>query len=161
MFTLRSIRRARLAALLALLLLAPGAGAESLPGPIPATVERVIDGDTVEVRARIWLDQVVTTSVRLAGVDAPEIRRPDCAAERERGAAAMAFVAALAPADVTLLELEHDKYGGRVVARLILPDGRDLSELLLAEGHAVPIGAEDPWCLTAPSAPTTAAVSGR
>jgi hypothetical protein len=27
-----------------------------LPGPIPAALVRVIDGDTVEVRARIWLD---------------------------------------------------------------------------------------------------------
>jgi endonuclease YncB( thermonuclease family) len=121
---------------------------------------RVIDGDTLEVRARIWLDQEVTTSVRLAGVDAPEIRRPSCAAERALGEAATAFVAALALVDVTLVEVEHDKYGGRVVARLMLPDGRDLSELLLAEGHAVATGTEDPWCLTAPPVTATAA-SGR
>jgi hypothetical protein len=44
-----------------------------LPGPIPAELVRVIDGDTIEVRARIWLDLDLTTRVRLAGIDAPEL----------------------------------------------------------------------------------------
>ena len=35
-----------------------------LPGPIPAALVRVIDGDTIEVRARIWLDLDLTTRVR-------------------------------------------------------------------------------------------------
>jgi Iap family predicted aminopeptidase len=34
-----------------------------LPGPIPAALVRVIDGDTIEVRARIWLDLDLTTRV--------------------------------------------------------------------------------------------------
>jgi hypothetical protein len=34
---------------------APAGAKESLAGPVPATVERVIDGDTLEIRARIWL----------------------------------------------------------------------------------------------------------
>ena len=31
--------------------------AEIVPGPIPARIVRVIDGDTIVVRARIWLGQ--------------------------------------------------------------------------------------------------------
>lgn len=142
MFFLRSI--------LAALVCAGAAGsalaAEILPGPIPATVVRLIDGDTVEVRARIWLDQDVTTEVRLAGVDAPETRSLPCAAHREPGLAATGFVAGLGLGAVTLAEIEQDKYGGRVVARLFLADGRDLSALLLEEGLAWPYGAEDPLC---------------
>ena len=42
---------------------------QDIPGPILARVIEVIDGDTILVEARIWLDQVVTTRVRLAGVE--------------------------------------------------------------------------------------------
>ena len=32
--------------------------AEALAGPVAARVERVVDGDTIEVRAKIWLGQI-------------------------------------------------------------------------------------------------------
>ena len=47
-----------------------------LKGPVAANVERVIDGDTVIVKARIWLDQDLTVVVRLAGIDAPDFDHP-------------------------------------------------------------------------------------
>ncbi|MFC5354802.1 thermonuclease family protein [Azospirillum himalayense] len=46
----------------------------ALPGPIPAEVLEVLDGDTLLVRATIWLGQVVETHIRVDGLDAPEIR---------------------------------------------------------------------------------------
>ncbi len=54
---------------------------EVLSGPVPATVIEVMDGDTVKVRARIWLGQDLSTRVRLAGIDAPELNG-GCARER-------------------------------------------------------------------------------
>ena len=42
-----------------------------LEGPVPAFVERVVDGDTLVVRARIWLGQELRIMVRVAGIDAP------------------------------------------------------------------------------------------
>ena len=60
-----------------------------LPGPIPAALVRVIDGDTIEVRARIWLDLDLTTRVRLAGIDAPELNGA-CPEERRRAEEARA-----------------------------------------------------------------------
>ena len=64
---------ARMRYLIAALLALPGVAmaADTLPGPIQAEVLRVIDGDTIEVRAKIWLDQYIETNVRLAGLDAP------------------------------------------------------------------------------------------
>src|SRR3954454_8376143 len=53
----------------------------NIDGPISAELLRVIDGDTIEVRARIWLDLDLTTRVRLAGIDAPELNG-GCAEER-------------------------------------------------------------------------------
>jgi micrococcal nuclease len=74
--------------IMALLLLAgmivPGTAPglpESVPGPIQARVLRVIDGDTIVVRARIWLGQNIDTQVCLDGVDTPELKGK---CERER-----------------------------------------------------------------------------
>ena len=50
------------------------AAAELLPGPVPGRVMAMIDADTLAVAARIWLGQEVEVRVRLAGVDAPELR---------------------------------------------------------------------------------------
>lgn len=45
-----------------------------ISGAIGATVVRVIDGDTVRVRASVWFGLTVEVDVRLAGADAPEMR---------------------------------------------------------------------------------------
>ncbi|MGD2131907.1 MAG: hypothetical protein PVI23_03885 [Maricaulaceae bacterium] len=120
-----------------------------MPGPIPAEVIRVIDGDTIEVRARIWVDQEVLTSVRLEGVDTPEIRGPECEAERIAAEAASAYVRALALDRVSLRDVQWGTYAGRVVARIELPDGSDLTERLLAAYLGVPYGEEHDWCAVA------------
>ncbi len=68
----RGIRVGGAAALAVVVWCLPAAALrQDIPGPILARVVEVIDGDTILVEARIWLDQVVTTRVRLAGVDAP------------------------------------------------------------------------------------------
>lgn len=131
-----------------LAMVTPGARAQSpIPGPIAADLVRVIDGDTVKVSAQIWIDQFVTVSVRLKGVDAPELFRPQCEAERERARDAKAFVEAMLGAGaVTLLDISHDKYGGRVDARIETAGGDDVGAALIDQGLAVAAGAADPWC---------------
>ncbi len=109
-----------------------------MSGPVSARVERVIDGDTFAVRAQIWLDQELLVAVRPKGVNAPELHG-SCREEREAAKAARTFLASLlAQGDVLLSEIEEDKYSGRVDAIVTLPDGRDLSEILLSAGVAVP-----------------------
>jgi endonuclease YncB( thermonuclease family) len=136
---------------------------------VPAEVVRVIDGDTVEVRARIWPGHIVETRVRLRGVDTPETRRPDCEAERTAGQAATAFTedwlaasllmtdASLdsdaSPALINLHEIDLGSFAGRVVARIRRADGEDLSEALIQAELAAPYGETGPWC-TAPDAPS-------
>lgn len=114
-------------------------------GPAPASVERVIDGDTVRMRVAIWIDQELVVSVRLAGVDAPELFRPKCADEREKAEHAKRFVEEfLKSGDATLHDIGRDKYGGRVVARIETQDG-DLSTALVDAGLAVRSG-KGVWC---------------
>ncbi len=119
--------------------------ASEFSGPARGHVERVIDGDTVKMRVAIWLDQEIVVSVRLAGVDAPELFRPKCDAERELARQAKSFVEDfLRDGEVDLSEIEQGKYAGRVVAR-IEADGADLGAALVAAG----LGVDRPrgnWC---------------
>ena len=129
--------------------LAPSAAAgEVLPGPVQAHMVRVVDGDTVVVRARIWLGQDVEIRVRLAGIDAPELRGK-CPAERDLARRAGAFIRARTDGGaVRLADIQYGKFAGRVVARLITEGGEDLSRALLAAGLARPYTGRrrQPWC---------------
>jgi endonuclease YncB( thermonuclease family) len=143
------VGRALAPALCLALLPAAGAGGEDrLPGPVPAELVRVVDGDTVDVRARIWLGQTVETRVRLAGIDAPE-RRGRCAAEREMAERAADLLArSLSAGAIALRDVEYGSFAGRVVAR-IEAAGTNPSETLLAAGLARPYSGRGPrpdWC---------------
>lgn len=107
---------------------------------IPAEVVRIIDGDTVEMRALIWLDQHVVTRVRLRGIDAPE-RDPRCPEENRRAEAATAALRdLLGEGPLHLTDIGRDKYGGRVIARVIVGARGDAGTVLVAMGHARPYG---------------------
>lgn len=121
---------------------------ELVAGPVVAAVLEVIDGDTVVVRARIWLGQDVETRVRLAGADAPEIKAR-CEQERQLARTARDFVRGqVASGRVSLRDIRYDKYGRRVLARVITPEGEDLAESLIRHGLARPYGgvARAGWC---------------
>ncbi len=128
----------------------PGRAAEMVAGPVPARVLRVIDGDTIEVAAKIWLGQELTIKVRLAGIDAPEMHGK-CGRERTLARAARELVADAVGGSVHLTAIRRDKYGGRVVARVAAANGRDLSDALLTAGLAHRYGGRRklPWCQTA------------
>jgi endonuclease YncB( thermonuclease family) len=129
-------------------------GADTIAGPVGATVTEVIDGDTIWVRAKIWIGQEVATKVRIASIDAPETSsRAKCDAEVAKGLEAKAFLAALVEGKrVDLFDIKSDKYGDRVDARVVFADaGRkeiDLGELLVTKGFAVAYGGAKPWCLS-------------
>jgi micrococcal nuclease len=141
-----------LRSLLALILLGqiyPAAvAAEVLPGPITATVIDVIDGDSLRLRVRIWLDQEVTVVLRLSGIDAPELRSR-CATEHRVAEKARALTAFLVTGQtVTLTNITRDKYGGRVVGDVRLSDGRDLATILATANLARSYdgGTRGGWC---------------
>lgn len=121
--------------------------AEGLDGPVNATVERVVDGDTIQVRADIWLGQSLSIRVRIDGVDAPELEAR-CPEERERAVAARdLLVRRLGTGSVKLTRIVYDKYGGRVRAHVGDSKG-DIAEALLAANLARPYfgGRREPWC---------------
>lgn len=131
-----------------LLLTAATARAETLPGPVPADVIRVIDGDTLALRARIWIGQDIVVNARIRGIDAPELHGK-CTKEKALAAAARDRLAAVTAAGrVHLARIEHDKYAGRVIADVITDDGTDLRDAMLASGlvRTYDGGGRMPWC---------------
>ncbi len=121
---------------------------EEVSGPVSAWVLRVIDGDTIAVRARIWIGQSVETRVRIAGVDAPELRG-DCVLEIELATAARDQVAeVIGNAPAILRDVRHDKFGGRVLARVESDTGEYIATLLITAGLGRPYdgGKRAPWC---------------
>lgn len=119
-----------------------------LPGPVPALLLRVVDGDTIRVRAHIWLGQDVETMVRLSGVDAAE-KHAHCDYERDMARKAQDFVEAkLSDDHIWLADITYDKYGRRVVARVLTAGGEDLSAALLRAklAHRYDGGHKDGWC---------------
>jgi micrococcal nuclease len=97
---------------------------------VPATVLRVIDGDTVELQLDLGWRITLTAPCRVAGVDTPELPTAE-------GKAAKAFTAAMLPVGcaVRFVSEQLDKYG-RPLGQILLPDGRSLGLALLAAGHA-------------------------
>lgn len=118
-----------------------------MPGPVPAGVVKVIDGDTVRVKARIWLGQEIEIAVRLAGIDAPELRG-QCPGEREMAVKARNRLSEIAGDTVQLRNIRYGKYAGRVVAKVTTPAGADLGARLVADSLARPYdgGRRAAWC---------------
>jgi micrococcal nuclease len=115
---------------------------------IPVEVLRVIDGDTVEVRAQIWLDQYITTKVRIRTIDAPELQS-SCPQERSLAEASRAqLVAILGQNKAYLTDLGYDKYGARVLGNLLTIQGQDIAGMMMSDGHARPYkgGRRQNWC---------------
>lgn len=94
-----------------------------------AAVERVVDGDTVELEG--------LGSVRLIGVDTPEVyggvecygREASAYAKRQLEGERVRY---------TVGREERDRYG-RLLAYLWLEDGRSFNALLVARGYAQPL----------------------
>ena len=101
-----------------------------------AEILRVIDGDTVVIRADCGFHVFVVKTVRLAGIDCPEIR----GAEKQRGRDATSHLKTLieqhSPLTVRTLKDRTGKYG-RFLARLIGRDGDDLNQKMVDDGFAV------------------------
>jgi endonuclease YncB( thermonuclease family) len=103
------------------------------PPPIIVTVERVIDGDTVELSEPAY----GVTKVRLDGIDTPETRTASCKRERARGYEAKGYARALLEGKSVSLYTNGKKGRyGRLIARIEI-NGQDYSQIMIKTGYAV------------------------
>lgn len=117
---------------------------------VPATVLRVVDGDTLQVELDLGWHLSLKVMIRLSGVDTPEMRTL-------LGRQAKAYVEALLPvgSKITVISNELDKYG-RTLATVITPLGDNLTELLIRDGVGRPYsgGTRTPFPTPAPAVET-------
>jgi micrococcal nuclease len=108
---------------------------EEIAGPVAAEILRVIDGDTLLVEAQPWPQQKMEVYVRIRGIDAPELKSK-CEASRLAGIDAQNALEALAAQSnhIHLTRISGDKYFGRIVADVILSDGKNVADDLLVAG---------------------------
>lgn len=116
-------------------------------GPVSADVVHVIDGDTFEANAQIWIGETIAVRVRIAGIDAPELHAR-CEDEYRRAIAARNYLAQrIEGASVRLSQVHNDKYGGRVDADVSDSKG-DIGAAMIARKLARPYlgGRRGGWC---------------
>ena len=110
-------------------------------GPtVAARILSCYDGDTCTVDRYILPGR---NRVRLRNADTAEIEA-HCAAEKRLALQAKAFTSRLVGKVVTLGDVQVDKYAKRVDAFVIMPDGRDLRQALIAAGLARPLQRRSP-----------------
>ena len=101
-----------------------------------ATIERVVDGDTIDVTLDLGFDvRLHKQRCRLAGIDTPESRTRDLA-EKKLGLNAKERLKELCIGSITIKSFGKGKYG-RILAIPYTEDGKDICQLLIKEGHAV------------------------
>ncbi|MBR9900394.1 MAG: thermonuclease family protein [Rhodospirillales bacterium] len=128
---------------LTLCLLALPASAECYNWPLSG---EPYDGDTFAVTVPGLPDELARVSVRVRGVDTPEIRG-DCEAEKEAAIRARDYAKEWLSSGYNICSPEWGKYGGRVVADVV-QEPRNLAQDLIVRGLGREYngGARKGWC---------------
>ena len=101
-----------------------------------AEIERVVDGDTVDVTLDLGFDvKLHKQRVRLHGIDTPESRTRNLA-EKKLGLAAKERLKELCVGRFKVKSLGKGKYG-RILGIPYTEDGQEICQMLIDEGHAV------------------------
>lgn len=118
-------------------------------------LNRVVDGDTLEVKEKFYPEELGRIRLRIRGIDAPETGMlAKCPAEKVKGQAAKQFLyTTLINANILFVRnISADKYGGRLDADIIVntEGGQlDLGQWMVDSGFAKPyvgVGAKPNWC---------------
>lgn len=108
-----------------------------------AIINRVVDGDTVDVDIDLGFNIVLTNErVRIMGIDTPESRTSD-PVEKVFGLAAKERLKELLGKQ-SILKTEVSKDGedmkgkfGRILGDFLTEDGRRVTDIMIEEGHCV------------------------
>jgi micrococcal nuclease len=109
---------------------------EVTPFVYNATLERVIDGDTIDVTLDLGFDvRLHKQRVRLAGIDTPESRTRNLE-EKALGLKAKKRLIELCVGSFKIKSLGKGKYG-RILGIPYTEESEDICAMLITEGHAV------------------------
>lgn len=112
-------------------------------------VKGVYDGDTFYSELSSLPDPLKNVSVRIMGIDTPELRTK-CESEKIKGYEAKTYLNELLSghSEILVKNVRWDKYGGRVDGDVYLPDGSNVANKMIENGFARPYtgGARQSWC---------------
>jgi len=102
-----------------------------------AAIDRVVDGDTVDLIVDLGFDTFRKERFRLYGINAPESRTKDLE-EKKKGKAATIYLTNLVE-HLKYVETIQDKKGkyGRFLIKLFYKDDRCINDIMVERGHAV------------------------
>ena len=101
-----------------------------------ATLERIVDGDTIDVTLDLGFNvKLHNQRCRLAGIDTPESRTKNLK-EKALGLKAKERLKELCIGSFKIQSLGTGKYG-RILAIPYTEDNQDICQMLISEGHAV------------------------
>ena len=101
------------------------------------SIERVVDGDTVDVILDLGFSLFTKQRVRILGINTPELRSKDLA-EKERAFLAKQFAEEwFASGEFTIRTTKDDKYGRILGDFQKEGGGESYSEAVLREGHGI------------------------
>ena len=107
------------------------------------------DGDTIYSRLEAAPGKLSKVSIRIIGIDTPEIRGK-CQLEKDRALEAKQVLLNIISTNeaVIVKDAKWDKYGGRVLGRVFLEDGTDVRLAMINSGLARPYsgGFRKDWC---------------
>lgn len=105
---------------------------------IKSTINRAIDGDTIEIKLVELPPHLQKVKVRIYGIDTPESNYlAQCAKEKEMGLEAKEYTkkALNSAKHIEYNLIKADKYGSRYDG-LVLIDGKSLGDMLIEAGLA-------------------------
>jgi micrococcal nuclease len=106
-----------------------------------ATVDRVVDGDTIDVTLELGFDISYRGRIRFQGINAPESRTRD-AVEKQAGLAAKRYVEdwvnGLEKRVIIQTSLDDRGKFGRILGRILNDEGECLNDEMVDLGHAKP-----------------------
>ena len=100
-----------------------------------ATLNRIIDGDTIDVNVDLGFDVKIKQRVRLYGINTPEVRTKDLK-EKQKGIEATEYLKKILPKEFVIETIlnKRGKYG-RVLGILWVKDV-NINEKMVNEGYA-------------------------
>lgn len=123
---------------------------DKVSGPIDAKVMKIIDGDTAQIIAETLPGFFVITDVRVGEIDTPEKKgRAKCESEAALAEKATAATKALIDGkNVKLLDVQFEKYGGRMLGDIQTLDGVSTAQNLIDKNLAKTYdgGKKQSWC---------------
>jgi len=105
-------------------------------GPYAAVVRNVVDGDTIDCLIDVGFNSYLYSTIRLAGIDAPEKNR---AVSKDAGVAAKVYLEQQLPLGTRVVlhtKPDPDSFGRYIAYVVRASDEADVNTLMTASGHA-------------------------